>query len=453
MKHSRVHLVVLFGISIMLFLFVGNTYTQAACQFHNITGYVWSRNSGWVSLNCNAGGSIDYGLDIDFESGETTEPVTGYAWSANMGWLNMQPSGPFPSAPSHASQFNRNTGGSPTTTAGTLTGWAQWEALGDDGWMQVGPLTIDSTDYGVGITADRLFTGWSWNAGTTLPGDGWVYWDSVGSGGGASVLQEWFETLYGDIYSGGNIQAPFSPPSSRYNATYLIQADGTIQPVVISSQGGASSPYLESDFDTFTLPDVDNDYEGTLGLIDKAGMLSGRYGTVTSWPSPVGSLLLDGTVYQYTGDLTISSALSFTIGSGTQKGNGTIVVTGDLNINADVTYQSGAVNTRIDNLPSVAWIVGGDITFGSGVTEAVGVFYSEGATGISTGTTGSALSDVALIIKGMLIAKDINLERLYVDASNEPAEQFIFDGRAIVNPPPGLVDLAKGLPTLREIRP
>jgi len=424
-----------------------------ACQFHNVSGYVWSRNTGWFSLNCSSGGTVDFGLDIDFQSGNPTEPVTGYAWSSNMGWLNMQPSGPYPAAPAHASLFNRNVGESATTTAGRLTGWAKWEALGDDGWMLVGPIDLGGTDYGVGITSDRLFTGWSFNGGTVSPGDGWAYWDSIGSGGGAAVLQEWFETLYGDIYAGGDIQSPFSPPSSRYTATYLIQAGGAIQPVFITSQGGDAAPYISDSFDSFTLPDAGNDYQGTLGLLDKAGMVGNRYGTVQAWNAGATSIILDGKVYRYVGDLTVSNPLTFNNGAGSQKGSGTIIVEGNLIINANTAYQSAALGTRVENLASVAWIVSGNITFGANVTQAVGVHFSEGASGIHTGTTGSALSDVQFVMRGIAIAKAIALDRLYVDPDANPSEQFIFDGRAIVNPPPGLADIAKGLPTLREIRP
>ncbi|MBI2636607.1 MAG: hypothetical protein HYW81_00210 [Parcubacteria group bacterium] len=433
----------------------------AACGFHNVSGYVWSRNSGWVSLNCNAGGTVDYGLDIDFESGDSTEPITGYAWSSNLGWLSMQPTGPYPSwgsVPSSAATFYRNLGGSPTTTAGVIKGWAKWEALGANGWMVMGPITISSTDYGVAIGADRLFSGWSWSGGDNLDadpeperGDGWVLWDSVASGGGASVLAQWFESLYGDIYSGGSIGASFSPPLSRYNATYLIQANGTIEPVAIQSGGGGAVPYLSGSFGSLSLPDTVNSYRGTLGWLDKAGLVGGRYGTPES-ALPVGSsVLLAGKVYHYTGDLTISSALTFNKGTGTQKGSGTIVVDGNLTINADIAYQSGAVSSRIDNLPSVAWIVKGNIVMNPSVQNVVGVLYSEGT--ISTGTTGSALSDVPVEISGMLIANKISLDRLFADATAEPAEQITFDGRAIANPPPGLADIGKGLPTLRETRP
>ncbi|OJI07825.1 hypothetical protein BK004_00040 [bacterium CG10_46_32] len=448
-------------LGIALFMFAIPLSVFAACNFHNVSGYVWSRNTGWISLNCSAGGTVDYGLNIDFESGAPTEPVAGYAWSSNLGWLNMQPSGPYPSwgsVPASAATFYRNEGGGSTTTAGVIKGWAKWEALGVNGWVVMGPIDISSTDYGVVIGADRLFSGWSWSGGDNLDadpeperGDGWVLWDSVASGGGASVLAYWFETLYGDMYSGGAISAPFAPPIGRYTALYLIQANGTIHPVSIQSAGGGSLPYISESFGSISIPDEANNYRGTLGWLDKAGLLGGRYGTLESALPAGSSVLLDGKVYHYTSDLVINSDITFNKGTGTQKGSGTIIVDGDLTINANLFYQSGAVSSRVDNLPSVAWIVTGDIIINPSVQNLVGVLYSEGS--ISTGTTGANDTDMPITIEGMLIANQINLQRLFADETQEPAEQIIFDGRAIINPPPGLTDIGKGLPTLRETRP
>ncbi|MAG29258.1 hypothetical protein CL632_03925 [bacterium] len=456
-------------IALIGFVFFIASSARAACNFHNVTGYVWSGHTGWISLNCSAGGNIDYGLDISFESQSPIVDVTGYAWSSNLGWLNFDPVGipvgiyPIYGAARYDAEFARNTGISPTTTSGVIKGWAQWEALGDDGWMIMGPINISSTDYGVSIGADRLFYGWSWNGGEDVDsdnfaelGDGWVRWDSEvegGIGGGASVLAYWFETLYGDIYSGGDIQAPFAPPLDKYNATYLIQANGTIQPVSITSKQGAGIPEIAESFNSLLLPDVANNYRGTLAWLDKAGMIAGRYGTPESTLPAVSSILLDGKVYHYTGSLTIANDLIINKGVGSQKGSGTIIVDGNLTIDANISYQSGSIGTRVENLPSVAWIVKGDIIIDEDVTNLVGVFFSEGS--ISTGTKGVSLRDleVPLQIDGMLIANQINLERLFADETGDPAEQIKFDGRAIVNPPPGLADIGKGLPILRETRP
>ena len=122
-------------------------------------------------------------------------------------------------------------------------------------------------------------------------------------------------------------------------------------------------------------------------------------------------------------------------------------------IDENISYSLTPVNDRIDNLPSAAWIVKGDIVIDKSVTQAAGLFYSEGASGISTGTTRDSATDLNLTVSGLFIAKKINLQRVGINQNSDPAEQIIFDGRAIINPPPGLVDIAKGLPKLREVSP
>lgn len=448
----------------------------SACNFHSLSGFIWSANFGWISLSCqNTGGSIDYGLDINFAT-SSTAALAGYGWSPNLGWLSFQPAtSSWPAAPNNNALFIRNAGESPTSTAGVLTGWAKFIALGDDGWMKLGPLVFDGTDYGVKVATDRTFSGWSFNGGDDLgypppgadQGAGWVSWQNQGAGGGGgaqyggSVVTHWFETLYGDIYSGRPLSAPFSPPAGRYNATYLMQADGSINPVTLRSAGGSGQPWRSENFGAITLPQQSNSYRGTLGNLDRTGILAGYYGTVTTWTgdrttsATLGtSRLMSGRVWYFTDNLTVNSALTFLRGTGaSQDASGTIVVNGNLLINADTVYQSGAVSGRIDNLPSVAWLVRGNITVGPTVRNMAGIFFSEGASGIKTGTTGLSSTDVPLIVSGMLIGKKITLERLYKDQANTPSEQIIFDGRAVVNPPPGLVDLMKWLPIWQEVTP
>lgn len=436
---------------------------QAACNFHNINGWVWSSNAGWISLNCsNTGGSVDYGLDVAF--GGAQAPVTGYAWSPNAGWIDFQPAAPYPAAPNNASLYKRTGGGG--SSAGDITGWSKIIALGGDGWMKLGPIKFGPTDYGVKIDASKVLSGWSFNGGDDLgygnpdpeQGWGWVSWRGGGYYG--SVSGQWFEALYGDVVSGGNLGASFAPPGGRYSATYLIQANGAIDPVTILSQGGAAVPYRQEGFTKLNLPQASNNYRGSLGWLDRAGMINGYYGEVIKYTGSQlsgdvfgNAIMLDNKVYYITGDLTVDRALTFNKGSGDEKARGTVVVDGSLIINENIDYQGGPVAGRIDNLASAGWIVKGDIIINPSVTSVVGVLFSEGASGLSTGTTGASATDKQLIISGMIAAKKINLQRLWVRASVEPAEQIIFDGRAVANPPPGLTDMAKGLPTLRQVTP
>ena len=452
-------------LGVIIALLLVPVVVEASCNFHDIAGFAWSSNIGWVSLNCaNTGGSIDYGVDINFDS-PVPASMTGYGWSPNVGWVNFQPAGPYPTAPNYTSLFTRNEGESPTSTVGKITGWAKIESLGANGWLKMGPIVINATDYGVQVGTNRAFTGWSWNGGDDIGfgpepdrGTGWVSW--TGNDYGGAAVARWFETLYGDIYSGGDIDAPFSPPAGRYSATYLLQANGTIDPATITSSGGSDAPFRAENFGVVALPQQSNNYRGTMGVLDRTGILNGYYGAVTTHSGDSttsgtlgANIILDGQIHHFTGNLTIDSELTFSKGSGTQKGSGTIIVDGNLIVNANTLYQSGAVASRNDNLPSAGWLIKGNITINQAVTALSGVFYSEGAGGITTGTTGSSLTDVPLVARGMFIAHSILLQRLYVAADNTPAEQIIFDGRAAINPPPGLGDMIKGLPALREVVP
>lgn len=61
---------------------------------------------------------------------------------------------------------------------------------------------------------------------------------------------------------------------------------------------------------------------------------------------------------------------------------------------------------------------------------------------------GSASS---LTVSGSVFAREFSLQRTYVDPVNrDPAERFTADGRLQLNPPPGMADFAKGLPTFRR---
>ncbi len=61
---------------------------------------------------------------------------------------------------------------------------------------------------------------------------------------------------------------------------------------------------------------------------------------------------------------------------------------------------------------------------------------------------GSAYS---LTLSGSIFARQFKLERTYVDpVDRSPAERFVADGRLQLNPPPGMADFAKGLPTFRR---
>ena len=77
---------------------------EAGLEEHNVYGWAWSENIGWISFNCyndydgdgvreshciDKGYSSDYGVNID----DSTGLFSGYAWSGNIGWIWFAPTG------------------------------------------------------------------------------------------------------------------------------------------------------------------------------------------------------------------------------------------------------------------------------------------------------------------------------------------------------------------------
>jgi hypothetical protein len=114
--------------------------TIDGCGSHNISGWAWSENIGWVSFSCEncdsdnngyvdsgaCGGdnsstfSIDYGVDMDINSGV----LSGYAWSENIGWVsfNYSETGAPPGSPDYSSSgYIART----STSTFEASGWAR----------------------------------------------------------------------------------------------------------------------------------------------------------------------------------------------------------------------------------------------------------------------------------------------------------------------------------------
>ena len=153
------------------------------------------------------------------------------------------------------------------------------------------------------------------------------------------------------------------------------------------------------------------------------------------------------------GDVTIG-ATTFT------SGKGTIYVQGNLHITGNVQYANSASATDKTKLPSVGFVVTGNIIVDPNVTSIVGTYFAGGSfntrsilndySGLSD-TAGSpnnnrANSDTAFRLNGVMIALDFSLQRQPSGAALQAGvipETFTYDGRVIVNPPQGFTDLQK----------
>jgi len=143
--------------------------TSAAVGSGPITGWAWSDNIGWISLNCTTGsatgGSVcstsDYKLTLN-----TNGTVTGYAWSANIGWIQFGGLSSLPGSTGGQARIN--------PAGDQLYGWARACAgttSGDcssmtsrtdgwDGWISLNCTTTaggcTESSYGVQILNDAF---------------------------------------------------------------------------------------------------------------------------------------------------------------------------------------------------------------------------------------------------------------------------------------------------------
>lgn len=275
-----------------------------------------------------------------------------------------------------------------------------------------------------------------------------------------SCTAAWLQSKYGNIFANQGVQGN-SAPSTQSNATFCITSSGTVQNFTSQTgcveSGGAAST---------TLPIAPGGYISTLGHIDVVGILSGRYGQVVNITSAA-QLPSDlaGKVYVYTDNTCASPfnlpAETFNNASAAgSRGSGTLVVKGcNIRITGNMSYQAGGPTTYLRNLASLGilalgqynvsnqYTTGGVIYIAPAVSQVVGTIYAEKA--IWTGSTGASSTDVQLKVFGAIASKQIHLERRWI-APNQPSEDIEFDGRAVVNPPPGFQDVAKSLPGLTD---
>ncbi|MBI5134604.1 MAG: hypothetical protein HZA81_04495 [Candidatus Taylorbacteria bacterium] len=132
---------------------------------HNMTGYAWSSNIGWISFNCtneSTCGTVNYGVN---KAADGT--MTGYAWSSAIGWIQFGGLSGFPSG-SGTTAVNAQVVGS------NVQGWARALSYSGtwDGWIS---LAGTSPSYGV-THSGGSFAGYAWGGEVV----GWVLFDVQG---------------------------------------------------------------------------------------------------------------------------------------------------------------------------------------------------------------------------------------------------------------------------------
>lgn len=434
----------------------------------DVYGWLWSGHYGWTSLNCdntyygtnlNLCGGIDYGLLMDEQN------ISGWAYNPYLGWLCMGEScsayGNTPDAGAPFAIYSRSTG--------EINGWGKFinirDSSGQAVWDQIGWLQLRNAswcnppDYDCAYLdfGQRKIGGFAW-AGGYLPGSleltgpGWQQFSG-------NINLPWLETLYGSVYSKNQVgsNATIVPPAGRYSASYCILSGGE----VINFTSGLDC--VEANYREIDFPTSANQYRNILGVIDFNEILNGEE-TVFEQTEVSGTLptTLDGGVYYFTSagqsDYYINQPLTiYNARNLFSSGAGTVVINGNLHINSNIYYETAPVSGKISNLASMAWIVKGDVIIDPAVTQIVGSFIILGQDGIACPnadcgrllTGNDSANPKQLVLKGLVLAKQINFQRYY-KVNQASAEQFIYDGRAMVNTPPGLSDLTKALPIWRE---
>ena len=161
------------------------------------------------------------------------------------------------------------------------------------------------------------------------------------------------------------------------------------------------------------------------------------------------------------GNATLNQPVALAVGSGGQRGNGTVVVEGDLHITGNVTYDSRQF-TKSSELPSIGFLVRGDIIIDSNVSELAGAYVSLGrdqncgrdSNGLLPAGCGyfkTGVSGVHLTVSGLVMGRHLSFQR--TASGTAGSEEVLVDGRLSSNPPPGFADLVKGLPVWQQVAP
>ncbi len=80
-------------LSLLFVILIGGAIKIFASASENVTGYAWSSNIGWLSMNnCQNGtcGPQGYGVSMMSTAPGT---ISGYAWSSNIGWVTFNDTG------------------------------------------------------------------------------------------------------------------------------------------------------------------------------------------------------------------------------------------------------------------------------------------------------------------------------------------------------------------------
>lgn len=261
--------------------------------------------------------------------------------------------------------------------------------------------------------------------------------------GTATIFSPVFDTANADIFSGAGLDSYFQ--NSTVGSAFIFTSDSGITNIdadrrfffnnyFINENADAASKFFSGD--TQNIRKVFTNYDSLVSGANTSRLASGSFS---------GTFPLNDTVYYHDGDLTLGTT-RFTSGAGT------IIVTGDLYINRDITYNDSNIITRED-LPSAGFIVGGDVYVAPNVREVNGAYFVNNCFTIQSLlaragnncttyslTNSTTADDRRFLLRGLVIADRFALLRQpsgFALRANLSAETFRYDGRVVVNTPPG----------------
>lgn len=484
----------------------GISVDQNAIQ--NQEGTVTESAIGWIHLNCESDSSCSNGtgrnpqVTIDVDPGSPTAgQVSGWAWigltdtagAPAVGWIDFDPDPDYTTYPECGyPEADCVDARIDTTNQQELYGWARVMTLAqygeqtygtkDWGWVQLKGNTAVNTAFGVRYHNDAL-DGWAWSGGGTIPGGmgtaadtnatgfGWIRFSPEAGGTDTGPVDGYITTEQGDVYSGGGISNPNNTPQP--NATYLIFANGTVR----NFQSSKGNSYVDATAGNITFPDSTGDYTSDIGKLDITKLTTVTDGSKNIYGDEVASItpdnlygqkILDGQVlvigdpddlnqtYTLEQTTTFLNPNVLPAAGSNFDGSGTIIVNGNLQVNASMYYEQDDELLDIKNLASVAWIVRGDLIISPNVSQLVGAFFVIGDESIgdaeNDGTVLTGASETSrLEVYGLMMARVFNFQRTFEGGldQDQPAERFYYDGRILKNTPPGLRDFTSTLPVIQ----
>jgi hypothetical protein len=267
-------------VALSVFAFVGTGRVFAGTE-HNLAGYAWSSNIGWISFNCtndSTCGTSDYGVN---ENPDGT--LTGYAWSPNIGWVQFGGLSSFPSG-SGTQATNAQLNGT------NLKGWARAIAADNSDWD--GWISLSGSQYGVNqANAGLTLTGYAWGSDVV----GWVLFD--------------IQNVYPSICSNCGV-------ALTSDASLDVQIGGTS---IVGNGVNGNTNYVTYNYSPNLVWTLTNVPSATCAVskVSAGGTSFTTVNGITSTGSTSGGALTGTTTYTYAincSNPTISHQVSFAVG-------------------------------------------------------------------------------------------------------------------------------------------